>query len=134
MEEILASLEQREGEAERLVQELDFERGETTRLKAELVTREKAVRQAEREAEGRARDDARKLLLEARAEVEEAKRLLRNSDRPPCGSAHETLRRSQRETAFVFRRAGRAGPSPRSVQAVPSWRSGPFVWNSHSRT
>jgi DNA mismatch repair protein MutS2 len=72
MEEILASLEQRESEAERLVQELDFERGETTRLKAELVTREKAVRQAEREAEGRARDDARKLLLEARAEVEEA--------------------------------------------------------------
>ncbi|MDA0313197.1 MAG: endonuclease MutS2 [Gemmatimonadetes bacterium] len=72
MEEVLASLEKREAEAGRLVHELDLERVQSARLRAEIERREIVLRDAERGAELRARDDARKLLMDARAEVDEA--------------------------------------------------------------
>ena len=118
MEEILASLEQRESEAERLVQELDFERGETTRLKAELVTREKAVRQAEREAEGRARDDARKLLLEARAEVEEAIASLRHAAETKT-DFDEAVRRARSKVEKAAQKQRQAPMRQRTRDASP---------------
>ena len=72
MEEVLARLEQREQEAAKLVHELDIERAQTARLREGMEGRERTLRDHERKADGRARDEARKLLLDARAEVEAA--------------------------------------------------------------
>jgi len=77
MEEVLARLEHREREAEGLVHELDLARARTARLKEEVEGRERSLRYAEKTASDRARDDARKLLMEARSEVEVAIRELR---------------------------------------------------------
>ena len=79
LDELLARLEQEEQQARDLARRLDLERAETVRLRADLESRERAVREAERTSEGRAREDARQLLLDARAEVEEAIRELRGA-------------------------------------------------------
>jgi DNA mismatch repair protein MutS2 len=72
LEELLARLEEQEIRAAKLVHELDIARARAERLNEELETRESKVSEAERTASDRARKDARKLLLDARAEVEEA--------------------------------------------------------------
>ena len=70
MEETLARLEQLEREAEKLVHQLDLERAQTARLKKGMEGRERTLRDFERNADNRAQEGARTLLLEARAEVE----------------------------------------------------------------
>lgn len=79
MEETLARLEAREAEAERLVHELDKERARTTRLAEDLERRERVLSESERHHEAEAKEEARKLLLDARSEVEEAVRELRRA-------------------------------------------------------
>ena len=79
MEEVLERLEARETEAERLVRELDEERARTARLSEELEGREQALSESEAAHAAQAREDARKLLLDARTEVEEAVRELRRA-------------------------------------------------------
>ncbi len=79
MDELLARLERHEREAKELADQLDRERAEATRLRAEVEGRERSLREAERTAEARAREEARKLLLQAREEVEEAIRSLRGA-------------------------------------------------------
>ena len=76
LEELLARLEREEHEARELAHRLDAERAQTARLRAGLEDRERVLRESERTAETRAREEARQLLLEARAEVEEAIREL----------------------------------------------------------
>jgi DNA mismatch repair protein MutS2 len=77
LEETLARLEQREREAERLGHELELERAHVKRLNEDLERRERALAESEAVHEVRAREDARKLLLDARSEVEDAVRQLR---------------------------------------------------------
>jgi DNA mismatch repair protein MutS2 len=72
MEDILERLEEREAEVEELVHQLDVERARAEKLRQDVEARERTLREAERTAEDRARADARKMLLEARSEVEEA--------------------------------------------------------------
>jgi DNA mismatch repair protein MutS2 len=77
VEELLARLEARESEVERLVHELDAERARTERLRTDVERRARVVEEAERTAEDRARSEARRVLMEARGEVEEAIRAMR---------------------------------------------------------
>jgi len=72
MEETLARLEHLEQDAAKLVHELDLERAQTARLKEGVEGRERTLRDFERNADARAQEAARKLLLEARAEVDAA--------------------------------------------------------------
>ena len=72
VEELLATLERREKETGRVLQELETERGATARLREELEARETALREREKSAERRAAEEARKVLLEAREEVDRA--------------------------------------------------------------
>ena len=72
MEETLARLERLEREAEKLVHQLDLERAQTARLKEGMEGRERTLRDFERNADDRAQEGARQLLLEARAEVDAA--------------------------------------------------------------
>lgn len=108
MEELLARLERREQDAERLVHELDIERSRTARLREELEARERAVRDAEQSADRHAKDQARKLLLEARAEVDKAVRELKDSVERG-GEVDEAVREARRrvEAAAERQREGR---------------------------
>jgi len=77
MDELLARLERHEREARELAEALDAERSAAATLRDDVERRERALREAERTADARAREEARKLLLAAREEVEEAIRGLR---------------------------------------------------------
>jgi DNA mismatch repair protein MutS2 len=126
LEETLARLEAREAEAERLVHELDKERARTSRLTLELERRERSLRESERRQESEAREEARKLLLGARAEVEDAVRELRRAAeenehlpdavhraRSRVERAAEGVREDGREGA----RRGREGNIPEGLDA-----------------
>ena len=78
MEEVLGRLERREQKAEELVRELDEAVVRAERLGGEVELREQALKKAERTAQDRAREDARRLVLEARSEVDDAIRELRS--------------------------------------------------------
>jgi DNA mismatch repair protein MutS2 len=79
MEDVLARLEKQELEASELTQALDEARARTERIQIDVEDREQTLKVAERTAEDRARRDARKLILAARAEVEDAIRELRSA-------------------------------------------------------
>ena len=79
MEELLSRLENQEEEVSQLAHKLAIEKNRTTQLKSDLDTRESVLQEAERSAEERTREKARKLLLEAREEVEVAILELRNA-------------------------------------------------------
>lgn len=120
LEETLGRLEQREREAERLVHELDMERARTARLSDELGQRERALAEAEAAHQAHAKDDARKLLLEARAEVEEAVEELKRA--AEGGDALDEAihkARSRVEHAAERNRPGQGGSPPRHTLRGP---------------
>jgi DNA mismatch repair protein MutS2 len=95
LDELLERLERQEEEVGTLVDELRSERATTERLRAELEGREQTLEEAERTAEDRAQEEARKLLMEARAEVEAAIRELRGASEE--GAALEEAAREARQ-------------------------------------
>jgi DNA mismatch repair protein MutS2 len=109
MEELLERLERQEREAELRAHELDMARARTDRLRNDVESRATTLEEAERTAEDRARDDARKLLMEARAEVEDAiKRLQEAADQGR--SLDEAAREARRAVEMA---AGRHKPQRR---------------------
>ena len=79
LEDVLARLERQEQRAAELVHDLDLERTRTARLRSDVEGRESTLREDERTATERARRGARKLLMDARTEVEEAIREIRDA-------------------------------------------------------
>ena len=122
MEEILARLERQEREAEELVAQLERERARTSRLREELEGRERGLREAERTAGERARQDARKMLLDARAEVEEAIGALRGAAAE--GGATDVAGVARDARRRVERAAGRLQAGA-TEEARPAERAGP---------
>jgi DNA mismatch repair protein MutS2 len=122
LEELLARLEREEHEARELGHRLDLERAQTARLRADLEDRERALSESERTSETRAREEARQLLLDARAEVEEAIRELRGAVAE--GAALEEASREARRKVerAAGRQRGRAAGRPSST---PSPRLAP---------
>ena len=72
LDELLESLEAKERSVSRMLAELDGERTRTAALRAGVEAREEELGRAEREHASRARSEARRMLLEARAKVEAA--------------------------------------------------------------
>jgi DNA mismatch repair protein MutS2 len=72
LEEVLEGLERKELDLEARLLDAESQRARASRLLEEVQEREQSVRQAERTADRKAREDARRLLLEARNEVERA--------------------------------------------------------------
>jgi len=114
MDDLLERLERHEREARELAEQLDHERGEAARLRADVDSRARSLREAERTAEVRARDEARKLLLEARAEVEEAIRAVRGAveaGKPIEEVAHEARRKVEDAAGRLRATSKRRAPS-----------------------
>jgi DNA mismatch repair protein MutS2 len=76
---LLLELESREQRAAELTLSLEERLSSTERLRADLETRERTLREREKDAERRARQQARDLLLRSRQEVEEAIRQVRDA-------------------------------------------------------
>lgn len=121
MEETLARLETHEREAARLVHELDTARARATRLEEDLDARERELEEAEARHRARASEDARKLLMDARAEVEEVLLELRRAaeeGRDLEEAAHEARARVERAAARERTRGARARGRSRAGAAA----------------
>jgi DNA mismatch repair protein MutS2 len=112
LEDLLGRLERREVEANALAETLEREKRETERLTRELAERETRLKKAEREADARAREDARRLLLAARQEVEEAIREVHEAGVRELEEASRSARRRVEEAVAEHR------PSPRRGEDV----------------
>lgn len=110
MEALLGRLERSEREVEEKVHDLDLAEAQASRMRDDVESRERTLREAERSAEQRATADARKLLLDARAEVEDAIREFR-----AAAAAGEELdeasRRARRRVEDAARAAARPAPT-----------------------
>ncbi len=118
MEELLGRLERREREAEELVGELEQERREAARLREEAQRRERAVREAERTSEERTREEARRVLLEAREEVEEAIREVRAASDGGADLEDVSRRARQRVEKAAHRQRSRAQKKKREREVA----------------
>ena len=121
LDELLERLEAKERRVSRTLARLDDERGRAAALGAELEAREEVLRDAEREHASRARREARRMLLEARAKVEAAiagleervrsGEALREAARAARGEVEEAARALEEPAAARPRGGSRAGPS-----------------------
>ncbi|MDE2654721.1 MAG: Smr/MutS family protein [Gemmatimonadota bacterium] len=95
LDDLLETLQRKERRVSRLLDALENERRRARDLEAELATREAVLRRSEREAAARARREARRMLLEARREVEAAITGLQDRERDGV-SEREAARRARR--------------------------------------
>jgi DNA mismatch repair protein MutS2 len=108
---LLLELEAKEQRVEQVSAALEARLSETERLKAELVEREEALQRREQDAERRARQQARDLLLQSRQEVETAIREVRDAaDEEKLAAAARAARRRVEEAAQ--RQKERTGEAP----------------------
>ena len=114
LDDLLESLEEKERRVARVLAELDGERKRLTTLDAKLGEREEDLRRVERERTARARTDARRLLLDARREVESVITVLRKR-----ASAGDSLRELSRAARRTVEEAARALQEPPAAASVP---------------
>lgn len=112
LDELLERLEAKERRVSRTLAELDDERCRAAELRAGVEAREEVLRRAEREHASRARGEARRLLLEARAQVEAAIAGLEERVRvgEALGEAARAARREVEEAARALEEPVDAGP------------------------
>ena len=72
IDDLLESLERKERRVSRMLADLEGEKERAATLRSEMETREEQLRRAEKEYASRARIEARRMLLRARAKVDEA--------------------------------------------------------------
>ena len=125
IEDLLERLERKDKEAQELVASLAHERGVAERLRAELEVRESDLRNSEREAEQKARDEARQLLMEARSEVEDAIREVK--DAKAKEDLAEVARKARRKVENAARRQRELRPGKRRSSGPRAVTSGDRV-------
>ena len=116
IEDLLERLERKEQEAERLVATLQYEREAVRRLRGELDGREAELRDLERAAQRKARDEARRLLMEARKDVEEAIREVRETT--TIEALDDVARKSRRKVERAAGRQRTLRPGKRTSRSV----------------
>jgi DNA mismatch repair protein MutS2 len=122
VERLLETLEGKERELTRALEEGTRAREEATRLRDELRERIRALEEREQTAEARAREEARRLLLEARTEVERAIREVREADADAREEAEREARKRVEEAAR--QQAERAPRTPRHARRTTQGRRG----------
>ena len=116
MDDLLESLERKERRVSRMLAELEGEKERAAALRSELETREEELRRAEKEYAARGRIEARRMLLRARAKVDEAIAGLEEGVREG-----DALREASRKARRMVEDAVRALEEP----APPRQRPGP---------
>lgn len=115
LDDLLESLEEKERRTARVLAELDRERKRLAELGGKLEAREEDLRRVEREHATRARTDARRMLLEARKEVESVIAGLRKR-----ADAEDSLREASRIARRTVEEAARALQEPPPETAAPA--------------
>jgi DNA mismatch repair protein MutS2 len=121
---LLESLEERERELTAALAEAEEARDRALTLLADARERQSELERREKGAEARARDEARKMLLDARVEVEEAIRSLREAGESEREDAMAVARRTVEEAA---RRHREARPRIRTPGPLPELSGGDRV-------
>jgi DNA mismatch repair protein MutS2 len=109
MEDLLAALERKEKEVSALADFLAREKARVEKVRGALQEREEELKTRERTARARAEEEARRLLLDAREEVEEAIREVRRTletsraDEEALAATHREARRKVEEAARRYR-------------------------------
>ena len=118
LDDLLETLERKERRVSRTLAEVESERERAAALVSEVETREEALRRAEREHASRARIEARRMLLRARAKVDEAIAGLESRVRE--GEAlREASRKARRMVEDAVRELEEPPPAhPRTVSAA----------------
>lgn len=125
LEDVLERLEAQERDAAVLVERLRGREGALDERQRSVEAREDEVRRIERDAERRAREEARGLLLAAREEVEEAIRGVRRADAEVVDeSAREARRRVEKA---IRRHTGGPDDAPAPSGPVPDLETGSRV-------
>ncbi|MGE0160097.1 MAG: endonuclease MutS2 [Gemmatimonadales bacterium] len=129
MDELLERLERHEREARDLADTLAAERSTAAAVRADVERRERMLREAERTAEARAKEEARKLLLDARQEVEQAIRELRGTaEEAATGevepdvverASRDARRKVERAAARLRERQAATGGAERDAALAP---------------
>jgi DNA mismatch repair protein MutS2 len=113
---LLLDLEAKEQRLARLGADLDLEVNRTRALREELETRQRDLIRREKDAERRARQQARDLLMKSRVEVEEAIRQVRESaDEASLDEAARAARRRVEEAARRQREKTPTAPMKRGL-------------------
>ena len=118
VETLLATLEEKEKELDRALGDARASRERAQRMEEEVELRETRLVQREESAEARARDDARRLLLDARQEVEEAIAQVRRAGE--AASRDQALdhaeRQARRRVEEAAQRQRQRRPEPRRTR------------------
>jgi DNA mismatch repair protein MutS2 len=132
IESLLESIERKEQELSEAVRDAAEALEEAKRLREEAEVRETRIDELERTAERRSREDARRLLLEARGEVEEAIRELRSASASAetpddvaasASKARARVERAAREQGKRLDERGTSSPSRRDSQGEERFRA-----------
>lgn len=122
LDDLLSSLERKERRAAQLAEELDAERVRVHALRGELERREAALAEAAETRLADARAQARRLLLDARREVEEAIAALRarvGRGQALDAAAREARRAVERAAARTQNDGMRGAPAPNRAGGAP---------------
>jgi len=111
LDEVLESLEAKEKKVTELLGRLDAEHRRAELLQSELEAREEELSRSEREHADRARRDARRLLLDARREVEQA--IADLTGRVEAASLDEAAQEARRAVERAARALEEPGPDGR---------------------
>ncbi|HLB09860.1 MAG TPA: hypothetical protein VK617_10015, partial [Gemmatimonadaceae bacterium] len=110
---LLGDLQEREGRLSAREEAVEFDSSRAAARLERIEARDLALRESERALERRAREDARRMLLEGRAEIE------------------RTVRELREQGAVATARDARRRTRPRSIDSIA--RIGPFAARSRPR-
>lgn len=131
VETLLATLEVKEKELDRALREAKEARERARQTAEDVEAREARLTQREASAEARARDEARRLLLDARQEVEEAIAQLRRAGEvaEQAEALDQAKRQARRRVEEAARRQKKHRPEPRRPRRSRSaqWAPGDSV-------
>lgn len=122
MDDLLETLERKESRVSRMLAELEAEKERAAALRSEMEAREEGLRRAERESASKARSEARRMLLRARAKVDEAITGLEERVREGA-----ELREASRKARRMVEDAVRSLEEPAPPRPYGSRAPGPFV-------
>ncbi|MDB4911966.1 MAG: mismatch repair protein, partial [Gemmatimonadetes bacterium] len=121
---LLGDLQEREAKLTAREEAVEFDSSRATARLERIEERDLALREAERALERRAREDARRMLLEGRAEIERTVRELREQGAAATSTARDARRRVEELAATHAAEIDRLDREDRPVRRAPAATGG----------
>jgi DNA mismatch repair protein MutS2 len=117
---LLGNLQEREAKLTAREEAVEFDSSRASARLARIEERDLALREAERALERRAREDARRMLLEGRAEIERTVRELREQGAAATSTARDARRRVEELAATHAAEIDRLDREDRPARRAPA--------------